>query len=339
MNMLSDSTPTVNPLSADLAIEILPVSACPVVDDALPDNAAPPEKVSALDSDLNYIVDLYVTYYGDESTRSFAIAKKVDARFHKMRKGFPGWSKVDFDHQCGVVRNGVRLRVSIKPESIRVADWLRAYTMRELARKDIGDLADSLTMYEYLAITGKGLKYDPVALSGEIRPCYLDLIRDVAEERSGPIGRVSGDRFKEMVADTVARVAFVAQGKLSPEQIEAAESKAEATKASAAKAASVKKLTDTLNDGFAKDSLSPASAAEVIQAVCNSHGVTLPQMSSPAPIVHGFDPATATVADCELLAGTMFATGRYDEMVALRDRLSRMIAAVDNARAKATASV
>jgi hypothetical protein len=47
-----------------------------------------------------------------------------------------------------VIRNGVRLRVSIKPESIRVSQWIMGYVMRELARKDIADLADALTMHE-----------------------------------------------------------------------------------------------------------------------------------------------------------------------------------------------
>ena len=53
----------------------------------------------------------------------------------------------------------------------------------------------------------------------------------------------------------------------------------------------------------------------------------------------GFDPAACTIADCDLLASTMFQAGCFAEMRHLVNVLSKMVATVDKSAATAAAQI
>ncbi len=275
------------------------------------------------DAAVAEIVGMIREKYGEEGQRSFAIGKRAFEHAQWQKGNFPAFGSDDFNTLMKRIRDDVRHFVPIKAESIQVAYWTRCHVLRELVRAEIADHAESLTMFEYLAIVGKALSFSSSDLEGDLNPGWLDMIRGVAYDRTA--GRkVSRVDFEARVADTIKRVADARSG-LTPDAL-AARSASDASRArKAAFAKANEDITGALSDGLSKGHVTAEGVLAILETVSRTHGIALPSTI-------GFDPARCTDADCDMLASTMFQAGRHAEMRRLRDRLDKMVAAVDRAR-------
>ncbi|SIO37433.1 hypothetical protein SAMN05444166_4191 [Singulisphaera sp. GP187] len=276
------------------------------------------------------IVEMITAKYTEEGARNFAIGKRAFEHAQWQKGSINDYGSGDFDKLMSRIRDEVRIYVSIKAESIRVSDWTRCHVLRELVRAEIADAADSLSMFEYLAIVGKALHFTSKDLEGSINEGWLDMIRGVAAERSQGT-RVTREDFTNRIQATVKRIAD-AKAALNPAKA-ALEAAATAVKKQARDAAkATEDITTSLSDGLAKGAVTPEAALSILENVAKAHGKPLPANAV------GFDPASCTLKDCELLALAMFSSGKYTEMVALRDKLDKMVSAIDKARAAGRAS-
>src|SRR6478752_3953772 len=97
------------------------------------------------------IVGMIRAKYEDEGLRNFAIGKRAYQHAQWQRGNFPGYQGSDFDTLMNRIRDDVRLYVTIKAASIQVADWVRSHVLRECVREVVGEDAERLTMFEYIA--------------------------------------------------------------------------------------------------------------------------------------------------------------------------------------------
>ena len=243
MVTLCESTSTVNPATR-------PPAAVPA---ATPAGATPPV-ANFHDSAVAEIVGMILESYADAGERSLAIGKRAfeHAQWQKGNS-IDDYQASHFDALMRQVRDKVRESVPIKPESIRVADWVRCHVLRELVRGVIADHADSLTMYDYRRIVSKALYFSSRDLAGELNPGWLDMIRSVAYDRTAGKPVTSAD-FAARVAATVKRIedarpresAFDAASKAASEATDAR--KRAVTKEAVAKAKEA--ITGALSDGL-----------------------------------------------------------------------------------------
>ena len=289
--------------------------------------AALADDVRALnDTAVADIVALIRAKYEDEALRSFAIGKRAFEHAQWQKKNFPGeYQKGDFTALMNRLRDDVRMMIYIKDGSIRVADWTRAYVLRELIRGEAGDTtADALSMFEYLAITPKALEFDTAALTGTIRPAWLDFARNVSAIRATG-KRFSSKEFDAGIKETETRAKQMKTAALDPVAA-AKQASREAIKKSTAKIANdTKKIANALNDALTEGTITPAGALGILEGIANSHGTPLETNAV------GFNPATATVEDANALVATMFAAGKVVEMRAMHAALSRHLAVIDAA--------
>lgn len=294
------------------------------------------------DTAVDDIVTLVRAKFDDDATRSFAIGKRFFEHAQWQAANFVGtYEQGDWVKLASKIRDEVRMFVQIKESSIRLTDWARCHVLREVVRNDAGDVkpgektrsgagdavADSLTMYEYLAIVGKALHFDVKNLTGTIKPCWLDMIRSVAADRAS--ARVTSDDFRNRITATENRIKAIADDRLTDEA-RAQKHASDAVKASSAKVAkSVKSVTDSLNDAIADGSVTPEASLAILESVAQRHGKPLVAASI------GFDATTATIDDCRTLSKLFATTGRIVEMKALRDALSRDIAMMERFAAQA----
>ncbi|AGA26480.1 hypothetical protein [Singulisphaera acidiphila] len=268
------------------------------------------------------IVGMIRAKYSEDGDRSFAIGKRAFEHAQWQKGNFPDYDPAHFDTLMRRIRDDVRLYVSIKAESIRVADWVRCHVLRELCRTVIADRADKLSMFEYRAIAGKALTFSTKDVEGCLNPGWLDMIRGIAADRATG-GRVTREDFQSRVAATVKSIAE-SMAADSQAAAKAASDAIRAKKRAAAKARTA--LASLLSDGISGEHISADDVMSILESVAKQHG-------KPLPSGIGFDPAACDESDCDLLASTMFHAGKYAEMVRLRDRLDRMVSSVDEARA------
>lgn len=290
--------------------------------------------VSRHETAVRDIVGLVLKKYEDEATRSFAIGK----RFHKhatwQMTNFQGeYTNTDFNNLASRIRDLVRVHVAIKPESIRVADWARCHVLRELIRTDAGDdVADSLSMYEYLAIVGKAMKFDVKALEGSLNPAWLDMVKGVASTRATG-GRVTVDKFHEIVKATVESAKSARAKSIDPVKAEAAEASAKVKADKAAKVKAETAVMSAIDEGLKSGTVSADTALGILEEVAKVHGKTLAVSTS------GFDPATASVADCEAMMAVLWNMGKMAEIRAIVAKGQKAIAAFDKMAAFKSAEI
>ena len=143
------------------------------------------------------IVGLIRAKYEDEGTRNEAIGKRAFEHAQWQRGNFPAYTGSDFDTLMNRIRDDVRLYVTIKASSIRVADWVRGYVLKNLVSQAIEiDLADQLSNYEYIAITAKALAFSKKDVEGELVAGWIDFVKSVGGDRLKGI-RVSAENFTE----------------------------------------------------------------------------------------------------------------------------------------------
>jgi len=271
------------------------------------------------------IVGMIRAKYEDESTRNFAIGKRAFEHAVWQRGNFPGYTGSDFDTLMRRVRDDVRLYVPIKADSIRVDDWVRCHVMRELVRTSDGDsIADCLSMHEYNRLIGKALTFDKKNVEGSLVLGWIDLVRDVAADRAMENGRVTSEDFIGRIA---AKDKAIEASKVTADPVQAAAVKAatEITKKADDSRKANKQVTTAVADALAKGNLDLEGILGIVEHVGK-------EMKRPLPASFGFDPTKCTVEDCKILAGAMFAAGKFTEMKFLADRLSKMVSAVDKAR-------
>jgi hypothetical protein len=291
---------------------------------ATPQDAA--DRTDFYESAVAEIVGMICAKFRAEGRRSFAIGRRAYELAQWQRGNFPSFDVDDFNVLMRRIREGVRDHLPIKAESIRVAEWVRCHVLRELVRAVIADHADSLTMSEYQIIVGRALSFSTKDLEGDLNLGWLDMIRGVAYDRTAG-RRVSRADYESRVVATVRRIAD-SRSALSP-VARAAQVTSEAAKArKAARVKANEDITTSLSDGLSGGHITAVGVLSILETVAKSHGI-------PLPSAIGFDPARCTDADCDMLASTMFQARRYAEMVRLRDRLSKMVEAVDKARASA----
>ncbi len=277
------------------------------------------------------IVGLIRAKYEDESTRNFAIGKRAFEHAQWQKGNFPGYTGSDFDTLMRRVRDDVRLYVPIKADSIRVDDWVRCHVMRELVRKSEGDsIAESLSMHEYNRLIGKALSFDKKNVEGSLVLGWIDLIRSVAADRAKDGGRVTSEDFLGRISE---KEKSIEASKVTADPVKAAAVKAasEITKKADDSRKANKAVTSAVSDALAKGNLDTDGILGIVEHVAK-------EMKLPLPPAFGFDPSTCTVEDCKLLAGAMFAAGKFTEMKFLADKLSKMVSAVEKSRDAATQS-
>lgn len=292
------------------------------------------DKTSIHEAAVAEIVGMIRAKYEDEGTRNFAIGGRAYKHAQWQKANFPGtYLNGDFDALMNRVRDDVRMWVPIKAESIRIAHWVRCHVLRELIRKEAGDVvAESLTMMEYMAIVGKALHFTVKDLEGEILPCWLDMVKGVAADRSAD-RRVVREDFENRVVETIKRAEAAKVAKLDP--VKAATLAAgNAVKAEAAKVAkATKDITSSINDGIASGAITSEGALAILEGVAKHHGKPLVAASI------GFDPLTATAEDCERMIAVMFSAGRITEIRAIVAKGNKAIAKFDKRVVKATGPV
>ena len=278
---------------------------------------------NAHDSAVAEIVGMIREAFSEEGKRSFAIGKRAYEHAQWQKGNFPAFGSDDFNTLMKRIRDGVRMWVPIKAESIQIAHWVRCHVLRELVRAEIADHAEALTMFEYLAIVGKALSFSSADLEGDLNPGWLDMIRGVAYDRTAG-KRVSRVEFEARIVATLKRIEDAKSG-LSPEAL-AAKAAADAVKARRAAVAKANEdIAWALSDALSEGHVTAEGVLAILETVSRTHGIALP------PAI-GFNPAGCTGEDCDLLASTMFQAGRHAEMRRLRDRLDKMVSAVDKAR-------
>ncbi|AGA26482.1 hypothetical protein [Singulisphaera acidiphila] len=317
MTTLHDTTSTVN---SDTANTTLPIVAVQVDADT---------RSTVHEKAIAEIVGMIRAKYEDEGSRNFAIGQRAFEHAQWQRGNFPDYQGQDLDNLMNRLRDDVRIHVAISAKSIKVGEWLRCYVLRSLVSSGT-DAACLLSFFEYRSLYGKALTFSKKDVEGELNPGWLEFVREVVAIRAQG-GRVSTEDFMARLANHEKAIADTRATTLDPVAA-AAKVASEAIKAKTAAAAkSTKDITSSLSDGLSGGHVSADGALSILENVAKHHGI-------PLPSAMGFDPASCTVQDCELLASTMFASGKYAEMVALRDKLDKMVSAVDKARAAALAT-
>jgi len=261
------------------------------------------------------IVSLILGKFSEEGERSFAIGKRAYEHALWLKWKFPDYQSADFNSMVKQIRESVSDHIPIKAESIRVSDWVRCHVLRELCRDVIADLADQLSMNEYRAIVGKALSFSTKDLTGHLNLGWLDMIREIATNRiSG--GRVSRKDFDERVAATIQHIATLMAADARTAK-KAALSEAKAKRRAAKK--TQKALTKVLSEGIANEHVSPEHALSILYSVAKQHGKPMSRG------LGGFNPAECTERDCDLLASTMFAAGKFAEIVQLQALLTKIM--------------
>jgi hypothetical protein len=288
------------------------------------DSLSAADKTATHEAAVKRIVGLIQAKYEDEGDRNFRIGKEAFEHAQWQRGNFPGYEAGDFDNLMDRIRDEVRLFVAIKPKSIRIAVWVRTYVLRECVRKVVGDLADNLSHFEYAELTGKALSFDKKALEGDLVDGWADFIKRVANDRATG-RRVTSDAFFEGMAEHVKHLERI-KAAADPAKA-AAKAASDAIKERTRAVAKVNEaITTGVSDALVNGYLSAEQVLGIVENVAKHHKV-------PLPTAIGFDPARCTIEECNLLASTMFQAGKYAEMVHLRDRLDKMVKAVDSARA------
>lgn len=267
------------------------------------------------------IVGMVRAKYEDEGTRNLNIGRRTYEHMLWQRERFPSFGSQDFDNLCNRVRDDVRIHVAISPRSIRLGEWVRCHVLRCQVSEHAGsDVADSITFFEYRITYDNALKFSKSDLSAEIRPGWLDFYKSVAADRAAG-RRVSSEAFTER-RDATAKAIKATADDADP----AATAARVASEAIKAKTRAVSKANEavasSVSDAITGQHLTPESVLSIVENVCKHHGV-------PVPATIGFDPARCTMEDCELLASSMFAAGKFKEMSRLVVRLSALLATVN----------
>ncbi len=310
----------------DTAAPVYPAVSLPA--DAIPANASPAaDKTAVHEAAVAEIVEMIRAKYTEDGLRSFAIGRRAYEHAVWQKNNFPGaYLNGDFNNLMARIRDDVRMYVPIKAESIRVADWTRCHVLREIVAKEASrDIADSLSMHEYLALVGKALHFTVADLEGDLNPCFLDMIKGVAADRANPDGRVTTEDFLNRIAATVKRAADAKLAALNPSKAAAKLASDKVKADSAAVAKSVKDITASIDAGIASGAIKPEGALAILEGVAKHHGTPLRAASI------GFDPATASVTECEQAIDVMFSAGRIAEMKAMMARLEKRIATMEKA--------
>jgi len=135
---------------------------------------------------------------------------------------------------------------------------------------------------------------------------------------------VSADDFRARIKANDERLK-AAVATANPVQAAALKAAADITKKADDSAKANKSVTRSVSDALAAGNLSTDGILGIVEQVAK-------EMKLPLPPAFGFDPSTCTVEDCKLLAGAMFAAGKFTEMKFLADKLSKMVSAVEKAR-------
>jgi hypothetical protein len=278
------------------------------------------------------IVGMIRATYQEEGDRNFAIGKRAFEHAQWQKGNFPGYKGSDFDNLMNRLRDEVRVFVAINPKSIKVGEWVRCHVLRSCVAAAAGaDIAESLSFAEYRVIYGEALSFHKEDVFGELKPGWLDFVKAVAFDRAQPNGRVSTDEFLARFDAHKKCLEAAAAAKADPAAA-AAKAASDAIKAKTRAVAKANEdITSAMSDALAAGHLTSDQILALLENVSKHHQVAMPSKV-------GFDPAGCTVADCDLLASTMFQAGKYAEMKHLRDKLDQMVAAVDKA-AKAARKV
>lgn len=272
------------------------------------------------------IVGLIRAKYEDEGTRNEAIGGRAFEHAQWQRGNFPGYTGSDFDTLMNRIRDDVRLYVTIQAKSIRVADWVRGYVLKTLVTAAIGEDSAKITMHEYLVLVAKALAFSKKDVEGELVAGWLDFVKSIAFDRSQGV-RVSAESFRERYEAHEKGLAALAVS--ADPAAAAAKVASEAVKAKAKAVGKANEdITASVSDALVGGHISAEGVLGILENVAKHHSI-------PLPSAIGFDPARCTIADCDLLASTMFQAGKYAEMVHLRNKLDKMVSAVEKSRAHA----
>jgi hypothetical protein len=251
-----------------------------------------------------------------EADRNFDIGREFLEHARWQKENFPNYSPSEFDTLVRDVRAEVRIYVNIKPESIRVDDWARAYLLRQDFAEAIGtDRAALLTLHEYLILIGKCYTFSKKTLDGTVEKGWLGLVREVTNDRFAGI-KVSADEFNERVTANEKRLE---EAKNPTDPVKLAEAKqAESYNAAKAKTQTANKnVTTSVSKALKDGALDPVNVLAIVEECVKSAGKTLPDSV-------GFDPAKATKVDCHTLATAMYAAGKYQEICWLIQSLRKV---------------
>ena len=271
------------------------------------------------------IVGMVRAKYEDEGTRNLAIGKRAFEHAQWQMGNFPKYESQDFDNLMNRVRDDVRVWVAISPKSIKLGEWVRCHVLKAKVAEAIGaDSADAISFFEYRSSYSEALSFSKSELFGEIKPGWLDMYRGVVADRAKG-QRVSSDDFMGRISANLKRLAALA---VSTDPVAAAAKIVSDSVKAKTRAVSKanEDITSSVSDALVSGNVSPEGVLAIVESVAKAHDVALPTR-------FGFDPSTCTVAECKLLAETMFAAGRFDEIRALALVLNKMVATVDRNKA------
>jgi len=273
------------------------------------------------------IVEKICTQHADASTRNIEIGRDALILAMKEKEVSRRYTATDLDAMVDTIRNRVRLRLAIKPESIKVMEWIKVYLLREQARPIMGDdMAESISITEGIHLTPEVMTFDKTTLTAAFKERWVDFLRHLAAERRADFAATNGSKFEAMLQEWRDRLA--AEDKASSDKTKTPEQLAELAAAEARKttAEKVKRantaVTSSVANALKSGDLSPAQVAACVETAAAETG-------KPLSAFLGVNPATITVAECRIFAETMARSGKLPEMRALRVMLSKLIDYLD----------
>lgn len=225
------------------------------------------------------------------------------------------------------------VRLPVKPESIKVQEWVKAHCLREAVREITGDeFAESISVTEALILTPLCFKFDKATLDNNIHERWVGFFVKLSHERSDNFAATIGASFEAIIKEWQDKLTADANAALTAEQQAAAAVMAEQREKSAKIDKANRSVTTAVADAFEDGLLTPNAVLAIVETQARRNGSAIP-----ASI--GFDPIACTIEDCTKLAEAMYMGGKLKEMKVLRSRLSKLIdkaesqiAAMDSAR-------
>lgn len=241
------------------------------------------------------------------------------ARKRKASIKAGAWTKEDLSKVFSDLTLLIKMRVAIK--HVELDKYVRVHMFVEAMRPLVPNI-EKLSFHQAVNKFIPTLSFDAVELTGEVQKGWLTWVRETLEIQLSD-SPMSMKDLDASIAEQKAAILKARNSKRTPEQQDEIDRKAAESKVRKERKDAQSKVADSVDKAIVDGHATGDDIAGIVEVVLKEHGIEMPKM--------GFDPATATISDCKLVADVMFTTGRVAEMKYLRDRLDAMIKIAENA--------
>ena len=243
------------------------------------------------------------------------------ARWQKSK--FPAYEKQDYERLCKNLGEQVRFMVPIK--DIRMDVYVRVHAWVEAVKLIVPDV-EKLSYHVVANVFLPTIKFDPVDLTAEFQDGWAVWTAEAVARQLGN-DPLTLDGLKKSYAERAAEIKRERDDKLSPEKLAERERKAVEQKALAERRSAQSKISDSIDKALEHGHANGLDLMQIVEKIAGERGVAVPTV--------GFDPSTATKADCKMLASALWNAGKVVEMKYLRDQLDMMVKMFENSAVEA----